>query len=131
MPYKISEEEFESVSALPGRERYRHFLNRVADWQEVWSLRDADGWVMLGDAVKRQFIPFWPHPRYAQVLATDSWASAEPVEIALDVFLEKWLPDMDHDGIDPAVFPTCLLKGIVVEPLRLRQDLESVCEEYE
>ncbi len=131
MSYQISDEEHESVTALPGPERYQHFLNRVADWQEVWGLRGADGWVMLGDEDDRQCIPLWPHPRYALALAADGSASSGPAAIALDVLLEKWLPGMERDGLGAAVFPTCLLKGIVVEPLRLKQDLESAREDYQ
>jgi hypothetical protein len=41
--YGRSEQEFDAVSRLSGRERFAHFLKRVADWETVWGLRDPAG----------------------------------------------------------------------------------------
>ena len=131
MPYQASEQEIAAVSALPGPERYSHFVRRVADWEEVWGLKNEDGWVLVEHSDGRRAMPLWPHPRYAEVMTVEAWPTCKPAEIALSDFLESWLPRMSRDGLYAAVLPTPILEGIVVEALRLRNDLEEECGRYE
>lgn len=131
MSYQISDEEIAAVSALAGPERYSHFIRRVADWEEVWGLKDEGGWVLMHDNDGRRIMPFWPHVRYAEVMATGVWESCKPAGIALADFLEAWLPGMSGDGLYAAVLPTPALRGVVVEPLRLRNDLDEELSQYE
>ena len=130
MPYKINRKEMDAVFALPGPDRYEHFVKRVADWQEVWGLASEGGWVMVGDSDGQQCIPFWPHAAYAKVLS-EEWRDSDPKVIDLSEFLTKWLPGMAKDRLRVAVFPTPDQKGVVVDPLRLKRDLESECEQYD
>src|SRR5688500_17655473 len=111
MTYRLAEREFSAISSLPAEQRYEHFVKRVADWQAVWGLKGARGWVSAGDTTGRECMPFWPHRRYAEALATGEWADSEPTEIALADFTEKWLPGMERDGLLVAVFPTPTMKG--------------------
>jgi hypothetical protein len=48
--HKVSRKEVDAVFALPGPDRYEHFVKRVADWEEVWGLASEGGWVMMGDS---------------------------------------------------------------------------------
>lgn len=40
--------EAENVLKLDNRKKYEYFIKKVADFEEVWSLRDEDGWATLG-----------------------------------------------------------------------------------
>jgi hypothetical protein len=75
-------------------------------------------------------MPFWPHAAYADALAADEWRDSDPKAIELSEFLTKWLPGMANDRLHAAVFPTRDQKGVVVDPLRLKRDLESERERY-
>lgn len=123
----ISDREFASVVALPGRERYRHFIGQVADWKAVWSLRTTEGWVLVG-ADAKELVPVWPHRRYAEVCAKDGHF---PECIELEDWLEKWLPGMSKDRRQLAVFPTPAGQGVVVSPERLRDDLLEELKKYD
>ena len=57
------------VAALPDAERYAYLCARFGDWCEVWSLRNAKGWVKVGDNDGREGVPVWPHPRFAEACA--------------------------------------------------------------
>jgi hypothetical protein len=35
--------------SLSGLERYAYFVKKAADWEEIWSLKTEDGWVLAGD----------------------------------------------------------------------------------
>ena len=87
--------------------------------------------MMVGDSDGQQCMPFWPHDAYAEALAADKWRDNGPRVIDLSEFLTKWLPGMAEDGLHVAVFPTPDQKGVVVDPLRLKRDLERECEQYD
>ena len=131
MTYEMNEKQFESVTKLPAEKRYQHFISKIADWEQIWSLRDSEGFVSLADDNDNACLVFWPHPEYAKVLADKEWADCIPTLIDLTKFLEKWLPGMEKDGIKAAVFPTPDSQSIIVDPQRLRSDIERECEQYQ
>src|SRR5579884_1598964 len=124
MTRKLTDKEFAAVSALPGPKRYSHFVKQVADWEQVWSLRNVDGWVTSEDDNGRRTLPVWPHPRYAEACASNEWSGTAPASIVLTDWIEKWLPGMRADGLHVAVFPVSPEKSVVVSPDRLLHDLE-------
>jgi hypothetical protein len=124
-PYPLNPNQFASVSALAGPERYKHFVARVADWQLVWGLKDQDGWVSAADDEGNPGVPVWPHPQYALACASGAWAGNSPAPIEVHEFLERWLPSMAEDGVLVAVFPTITMRGIFVPALQLQQAIED------
>jgi hypothetical protein len=75
----------------------------VCDSKKVWGLYH-DGWATLGDETAK-YLPFWPHKIFAARFKNASWEAYIPKEIALDEFLERWLPGMKREGFCPAIFP--------------------------
>ena len=112
---------------LPANERYQHFVKKVTQWGEIWSLADADGWVSLR-ADDEECFPVWPHPEYAAAWATGDWAGCKPKAIGLEVWLERWIKGLESDGSMVAVFPNEDEEGIVVAPAEIG---ESLLEELE
>ena len=131
MTYKMNSKQYEQVIALPGPERYAHFITRVADWQEVWTLKQSDGFVTLSDNEGNYCVPLWPHRDYAMTLAIGEWSDCSAESIDLDSLLEKWIPGMIRDGYKIAVFPTPNQKAVVVSPERLNDDLGIELEKME
>jgi hypothetical protein len=129
MSWYPSDKEIKTVSAISPERRYEHFIKKVADNQEVWSLKNADGWV-LASQDDIEVIPVWPHARYAEVSAEDAWANTEAAVITLDEWLDKWLPGIRRDGRLLAVFPTPTSKGFIVPSEAMKEDLEAEIEEY-
>lgn len=121
----LRDQEVLEVLRADGPTRYAHFVSQVADWEAVWALRGPNGWVSVSDASEAPMFPVWPHERYAQLLATDSWANATPTPIEVHEWVERWLPGLARDGIKVAVFPTPGGKGVVVDPVQLLNDLQA------
>src|SRR5919198_4583453 len=131
MPWNLTDKEYESVSALGDDKRYDYFISRVADTEKVWGLQAGDGnWAYATDEDGTEVIPVWPHERYAEAAADGPWADDSPSPIALDAWLERWLPGLERDGREIAVFPTGDGAGVRVTPQRLRHDLEEGLKQY-
>ncbi|MEI8372831.1 MAG: DUF2750 domain-containing protein [Planctomycetota bacterium] len=122
--------QFESVTALDAPNRYSYFVRKVADFEKVWGLFE-DGWALMGDDAGNQILPVWPEREFAEALAQGDWATHTAKAISLKDFVEKWLPGMEKDGKQLAVFPTPSGKGVLVAPPRLLTDLRSEMKQYE
>jgi hypothetical protein len=129
----INDQQFRAVSALPPAERYGHFVRQVADWQEVWSLRDDEGWRLVADDHGHECVPVWPHERYATVHATGAFAGCRAEPIPLEKWISEWLPGAVERGWKVAVFPVVDggERGVVVEPALLEADLRAELSSYE
>jgi hypothetical protein len=77
--------EIEAVLVLDGPKRYAHWIKKVADQQQVWSLWERGGWALASDDGGRQVVPVWPHSEYAARCAQGEWSGYEAKSIALDV----------------------------------------------
>ena len=130
MSWNISDQEFESVLSLPGTKRYSYFVKKVADREEIWSLRNQDGWVLYADSVASDVVPVWPNERFAQACAEGEWQDCQPAVIELSAWMERWIPGMARDKRKVAVFATPQDEGIVVDPDKLYADLSEECEQY-
>jgi hypothetical protein len=121
--YEIDNTEIETVSALGPAERYEHFLKRVLEQKELWSLKGDDGFVAMVDDQGQTGLPLWPHPKFAEKHATGDLSNTQPAQISLSDFIRKWAGGMEKDGLELVVFPTLRMQGIVVEPKQLLADL--------
>jgi hypothetical protein len=123
--YSLARQQFSSVIASSGSDRYKHFVNRVADWESVWGLRNDSGWVSVGDDMDNSGFPVWPHPDYATACAIGDWEGNSPTSINVHDFVESWLPKMAADGVKIAVFPTPALSGVFVLALELQASIKG------
>src|SRR5882724_9595574 len=104
MSWNMNGKEFESVVQLPPEKRYEYFVKKVADWEELWSLW-SDGWALMGDKGHGEAVPVWPHALFAEASAVGEWLGYAPKRIALEEWLNKWIPGMEIDHRAVAVFP--------------------------
>src|SRR3954469_620822 len=125
MAWTMHDTEFANVVGLPDFDRYSYLCAKLGDWREVWSLRNADGWVLAGDDDGREGVPVWPHPRFAEACAAGSWQGCTAAAITLEDWMNKWLPGMERDNRYVAAFvlPGTSNRGIKIEPAKHREDL--------
>ncbi|MBO6824549.1 MAG: DUF2750 domain-containing protein, partial [Pseudomonadales bacterium] len=62
MTYHITEEEYEAVLKTSSQIRFEHFVKKVADWEQVWSVRNDEGWLVPVAPEGFEYFPLWPHP---------------------------------------------------------------------
>src|SRR5262245_55499756 len=128
--YEVNDKELKAVQQLPAAARYQYFLEKSTDWQELWSIADDRGWVLMADATGTELVPVWPAQRFASVCCAQEWQTSKPLPISLSDWLTKWTPGMIADVRAVTVFPLPTDRGIVVTPERLKCDIELPLEAY-
>ena len=132
MPYRMHPKQFDSVIGFSSADRNAHFVSRVADWQQLWGVRNNDGWLVPVIEEKRlEYFPVWPHPEYAQKITDLHFPGYEATEISLDEFLSQWLPTFVNDNVKVAVFPNKEWVFWVMEPEDLAEILRHEASQYE
>ena len=132
MPYKMHSNHLKNVLSLSSRDRYDHFVIKVADWEQLWVLRDADKNLFTRKAPDGfVYLPVWPHPDYAMKINELLESDLEASEIHLDDFIHSWLPDLHRDEMKVGVFPDREGQVWIIEPLDLQNDLTQEASQYE
>jgi len=132
MPYKMNSEQYENVLALSAKERYSHFIGKVADWEQLWSLyNEKEGWLLRTTNENVEYFSVWPHPEYAKNIAKEYYPEYNEDEISLEDFMSNLLPKLDSDNVKVGVFPNPEGNTWLMEAKDLLQDLQEECEQYE
>ena len=123
--YELNQMHLANVLGLSVPERYSYLVKRFADWEQCYGLRSEAGWAAAGDDNGNEFIPIWPHERFAQLCMEGYWADCQPVVITLDEWFEKLRPYLQKKRLGLAVFPLPQGGGVTVDLERFTADLEE------
>jgi uncharacterized protein DUF2750 len=125
--YKLDPKQLEKILNKSCEERYDYFLNKVADWGEVWILvNDNQEFLKLfSEEDKSEYVPVWPHADFARAYASDSDEPLKAKKISLQVFFERWVPGLEDDGFSVSVFPNLEQTVWIMEPEDLQLDIEE------
>jgi len=86
-----------SISAAHADE----FATEAIEAQAVWSIRDREGFPTSTNASGETAMPFWSTESRAKrvIDGVVSYKGFQPVRLELPVFLERWLPGLERDGL--------------------------------
>lgn len=124
----ILNREVENILKINNNKQYEYFLKIVADFEEIWSLRDNDGWATLG-MENNIFFPIWPKKEFANICINDEWENCYAESIDLYEFLEVWISGLKEDNIRITVM-WHEGKGIDVGWDGLKKDIEYELQKY-
>jgi hypothetical protein len=115
----------ESFTSERERENHDRFVRDVRATGLVWGLSTERGWAVCESAEyeEAEVYPFWSDEAGAKIHCTDEWADYVPTKLALDRFLDTWLPGMSEDGVLVGTNWDAELAGMEVEPEILAQEL--------
>jgi hypothetical protein len=120
----------DNILNLSAEDRYGYFIRKVADFEEVWLIKDQDGYAIFGDQENKTTIGVFPEKEFAELFLTDTWSNCVLESKDLNVFME-WLDKLENDKIQLAGFPNKDLKAIVVEPKEMKSHLLFELQQYE
>lgn len=126
----LTPQEIESIFKRPGERRYEYFIKKVADTEEVFGLADEEGWLMLSEG-DTDALPLFPFAEFAETFRTSAGLEENEVEMLDLNELLDWLDDIEKDGLKIAVFPNTEFSCVVMEPSRLKTDLQTELEKYD
>lgn len=123
-------ERLKNIFALTLEEKYYYFIRKCTEFEEVWGLYN-EGWATLADDENNIIIPFWPEEEFAKYNCTNNWQNYHPKPIALNDFIDKWIPGMIKDKRLANIF--YLEEGtskIIITPQQLSEDINLEMEKY-
>lgn len=105
------------------------FYREVAETGKVWAIRDAGGFpAPIGDAGKRT-MPFWSKRSRAEKIIkhVPAYHGFEVVELAWEIFRDRWLVGLDKDGLNVGVnWSGDKAVGYDVAPADVRRNIEHL-----
>ena len=122
------DKETEHVLKVDNRKKYEYFIKKTADYEEVWALRDKDGWATLG-LDEKVYFPVWAKKEYADLCVSEEWEGyhSEPVDIY--EFVEEWIVRLKQEGIRITVMWNNG-SGIDTDWDNLLHDIQTELENY-
>jgi hypothetical protein len=103
--------------------RLDYFIRKIADFEVVWALVDAQG--QLARGLDRSSVPFWPEAAFAILCACGPWQGFSAQPMAVTEFLARC------PGLQVEVFPVPDQPGLRPEMAELVQQIREELEQYE
>jgi hypothetical protein len=104
-PDDISRGEAERLRGLDEATRVARTFEVIAGKGALWVWGDEDEILFTEDATRRTLLPVWPHATVARLENEGEVAGEHAIRIPAEVFLKEWLPQLDEDNADIAIFP--------------------------
>lgn len=105
--------------------RHDIFVSEVREQQRLWVLADSGRFCLLR-IDEEECLPVWPAAELAA--AWNGEAGMLPQAVALDIWLQRWVPGMIAEGSRVAVFPGNAGDAVVVTPQELADSLREKTE---
>jgi len=107
---------------------YQAFIDEVKQSKQVWGLTtrdEEDAWAICPSALYEEtdVMPFWSTEKLADAHCIDDWQIYRPAAIALEEFLQDWLPGLHEDDSLVGTNWDMELAGLEVEPADLAEEL--------
>ena len=125
MTYKLNSKQQLIAEQKDANQRYDYCVNKVCQFEEIWSLCDEQGWVELSDSDGEICLPVWPHPNFAKAWVSGEWANCQPKMVRLQVWLNRWTAGLQSDDTLLVVFPLDDDEGVIQTPQAFHDDLLS------
>lgn len=131
MSYRMHENHFQNVMNMSSNERLHYFVNKVADWEQLWGVKDSGGWLVPTNNDGFTYFPVWPHPLLAKRATDQRYSGCEVTEIGLDLFLTELLPKCSNAETIVGVCPNMDWIFWGIEPLDLAEYLVEEASSHE
>lgn len=126
----MKEIEIQNVMKLIPFERYKYFIKKVADFEELWTIIDINGDYALCDVDDNIMISFWPKSEYIVSNLIDEWKNCKPIKLTLDHLENDIFKIIINEGYLINIFPVNGKSGFVVDLKEFIRDLNDELEKY-
>ncbi len=127
MSYKIIPKKFKSLLESSNEDRYFHSIAKIVYHEELFALKDDQGWFFAETEKGEVYFPIWCHPDFATKVAAKNAKGYSVETIDLESFMNAWLPGLANDGIKVSIFPNMDWESMMLDASVV---LEDVQEQY-
>lgn len=119
----MNPKEFDNIINLTPFERYKYFIKKVADFEELWTITYSDGDYALSDVEDNIVISFWPKPEYITSNLADGWENCNSKKLTLDDLEDEIFDLIASQNYLINVFPVNGKSGFIVNLDEFARDL--------
>lgn len=120
---KVTKEHIEAISKLNAEERYRYAIKRIADFEAMYTLSNAQDDIVWSELEGKLMVPFWTAPEFATECISGGWEDTQVKMITLDDFDEEIIDFLAENEYLMNIFPVGEKTGFVVDLLEFSRDL--------
>ncbi len=129
MPYSLDPIKMQQIFSQDNESRLDHFMDHVADWEELWGITDGEGWLVQAKA-DQPYISLWPHPYFSEDIVKRLLPKNNSQELDFEFLLEQLIPILKQEGIYIAVFPNQKWEGVLLPPTEFEDRLKEAMKKY-
>lgn len=126
----INDSEITNVSKLKAFDRYKYFLKRAVDFEELWMLKSSDHEFVLSDIEDQTLITFWSNEEYVKQCLIDDWSDYEPIKYSMDEFYDLIVPIINKHNYLVEIFPIPNKTGFIVDLDEFLRDIQEEDANY-
>ncbi|BBH70798.1 hypothetical protein ACTI_74830 [Actinoplanes sp. OR16] len=101
----ISRREAERLRGLDEAGRVSVMFEAIAEQGALWVWGDEGDILFTEDGRRRDLLPIWPYATVARLENEGDVDGEHAIRIPARDFLKEWLPQLDEDDADIAIFP--------------------------
>lgn len=127
----MNEQKLKNILNLTAEERYRMFIADVVNKEEIWVLNDEEGVLTLNDDDNQIILPLWSEREFCELFKDrNNLIGFEPISVDVYEVMDEWIDEAIALPHSFAIFPLPNLRGPVIRPEKLREDLDAEIENY-
>lgn len=127
MRYAPYPSEARAVPNMGDGELMEYFLMRAFETEEVWALRNTDGWLLQRRA-EQLCLPVWPYRQFADETVVQWRTESQPTAQSLEFFINDTLLWLIDDDIGVDIMPRQDGCGCLMSPHRLLSIIEGMLD---
>ena len=121
---EITKSEQERIESSPIAEKIDYFLKEAVANKYTITVRNDESVLRFYENTGLPCIPFWPHASFTKEIIESEWKDCYPTAIRLSSFISHWLPGMEKDGVQIALYAKPNEEIVLMNPGDLRKKLE-------
>lgn len=127
----MNEKARSQISSLAPFKRYQYFIKKVADFEELWVLKNDNNDLAFASVEGEIIVPLWSAIEFVNGCLIGVWEKYHPEKIELKDFETLVLSFVESQKALLDIFPVGSKSGFVVTYEEYKRDLEEELENYE
>lgn len=127
----VSNKELENVSKLFPEDRYKYSIKKIADFEELFVLKDGDGNLAISIIDNFKAVSIWPTVEYVKSCQNGVWDQFQSYSYSLEELENDLLPLIRKERYVIDVLPVNNISGFVVSIDEFVRDLNEELENYQ